>query len=198
MRLDACGKRDEEAALMTYDKERYATDPEYREKLQAPVRRWREANRLKINAQKREQYAANPRPPEVARRDWLWHTYGITPETYEAMVARQKGRCALCRRRPIQRLCVDHSHDARKLRLLLCIRCNTGLGGFGDNPDLLRTGADYLEIWRIIHSWPGSGSVKPIPNRTSNKPTPDKRTSKPKNSKSKNSKSKNEIKERST
>jgi recombination endonuclease VII len=176
---------------VTYDKERYANDPDYREKLKAPVRRWREANRLKINAQQREQYAANPRPPEEARRSWLWNTYGITPETYEAMVARQKGRCALCRRRPIERLCVDHSHDTRKLRLLLCIPCNTGLGGCGDDPDLLRRSADYLEILQIIHSWPGPSSVKPIPNRTSSKRTPDKRTSKPKNSKPKDSKPKN-------
>jgi hypothetical protein len=176
---------------MPYDKERYATDPQYRANQQKAQRRWREANRLKINAQMREQYADNPRPPEVARRNWLRQTYGITPETYEAMVARQKGRCALCRRRPIERLCVDHSHDTRKLRLLLCIPCNTGLGGCGDDPDLLRTSADYLEIWRIIHSWPGPASVKPIPNRTSNKQASNKRTSKPKSSKPKNSKPKN-------
>ena len=152
---------------MTYDKKRYANDPDYRESAQARHRRWREANRLKINAQKREQYAANPRPPEVARRDWLWQTYGITPETYAAMVARQKGRCAHCRRRPIRRLCVDHSHDARKLRLLLCLGCNTGFGSFGDDPELMRAGADYLEMWRIIHSWRGPGAIKPIPKKTS-------------------------------
>src|SRR5436305_1067371 len=101
------------------------------------------------------------------------------------MAARQKDLCALCRRRPIKRLQVDHSHDARKLRLLLCLGCNTRLGSFGDDPDLLRAGADYLEVWRIIHSWPGPASVKPIPNRTSNKRGPDKRTSRPKNSKPK-------------
>lgn len=31
--------------------------------------------------------ATNPRPPEKARRSWLWQTYGITPETYEAIAA---------------------------------------------------------------------------------------------------------------
>ena len=91
------------------------------------------------------------------------------------MVARQKGLCALCRRRPIERLQVDHSHDTRKLRLLLCLGCNTGFGSFGDDPDLMRTGGDYLEIWRIIHSWQDPGAIKPIPTRT-----PNRRTSKPK------------------
>jgi len=151
---------------VTYDKERYANDPKYRGNMQKAGRRYRAANRLEINARKRESYAANPRPPEVARRDWLWQTYGLTPETYEAMVARQKGRCALCRRRPIERLQVDHSHDAQKLRLLLCLGCNTGFGSFGDDPDLMRAGADYLEIWRIIHARKGP-PVKQIPRKLS-------------------------------
>ena len=45
---------------MPYDKERYANDPIYRGNRQKAQRRWREAKRLKINAQKREDYAANP------------------------------------------------------------------------------------------------------------------------------------------
>lgn len=162
---------------MSYDKERYANDPDYREKEQARTRRWHKVNRLKRNAQERERYAANPRPPEVARRNWLQHAYGITPEIYEAMVARQKGLCALCRRKPIERLRVDHSHDARKLRLLLCIQCNTGMGGSGDNPDVLRRGADYLEIWRIIHAWRGPWALKPVKGKP-DKSKPDNRKSK--------------------
>lgn len=154
---------------MTYDKERYANDPHYRGVRQKAARRYRAANKLEINARKRASYAADPRPPDVARRNWLSQTYGITPEIYEAMVARQKGLCVLCRRRPVKRLQVDHSHDTRKLRQLLCLGCNTRLGSFGDDPDLMRTGADYLDIWRIIHSWRGPASIKPIPKKRSNK-----------------------------
>ena len=164
---------------MTYDKERYANDPHYRAVRKKAARKYLKANRSEINARKRADYAANPRPPEEARRSWLWQTYGITPETYAAMVARQKGRCVLCRRQPIERLQVDHSHDARKLRLLLCLGCNTRLGSFGDDPDLMRTGADYLEVWRIIHAWQGPGAIKPIPKKTPNKKTPNKKTPKP-------------------
>jgi hypothetical protein len=82
------------------------------------------------------------------------------------MVAAQGGRCFLCRRRPVKRLCVDHCHDAEMLRSLLCRRCNTGFGCFDDNPDLMRGGADYLEIWRLIHAMMGR-SAKRIPRKTS-------------------------------
>src|SRR5919108_3597318 len=99
------------------------------------------------------------------------------------MVARQKSCCALCRHQPIKRLQVDHSHDTRKLRLLLCLGCNTGFGSFGDDPKLMRSGADYLELWRIIHGWQGPAAIKPIPKKKkkkSNKPTSNQQTSKSK------------------
>src|SRR5258708_24146556 len=86
------------------------------------------------------------------------------------MVARQKGRCALCRRRPIERLQFDHSHDAQKLRLLLCLGCNTGFGSFGDDPGLMRAAADYLDIWPINHSSPGPNAIKTMATKNA-KPT---------------------------
>jgi len=138
---------------MSHDKERYANDPAYRAMLIAANKARREANPAKVIA--------------ADRRKRLRHRYGINPEDYDAMVARQDGLCAVCRRRPITRLCVDHSHDTRMLRSLLCRGCNAGLGHFEDNPDFLRAGADYVEIWRIIHARKPAAGFKPIPIRTS-------------------------------
>src|SRR5260370_138565 len=135
---------------MGWDKERYATDPIYRSRLKEASMAWEKANPARV---------------KVGQRAFLLRrTYGITPADYDAMVARQEGLCAVCQRKPIRRLCVDHSHDTQLLRLLLCHGCNRGLGHFGDNPDFLRAGADYVEIWRIIHARRlNTMYAKPIP-----------------------------------
>lgn len=52
-------------------------------------------------------------------------------------------QCELCGAR--EYLHVDHDHITGRIRGTLCVRCNTGLGKFGDNPARLRAAAAYLE-----------------------------------------------------
>ncbi|HEX2040479.1 MAG TPA: endonuclease domain-containing protein, partial [Acidimicrobiales bacterium] len=56
------------------------------------------------------------------------------------------GRCAICKRKPTKgiSLHVDHEHRTRRVRGLLCFRCNNALGDFGDRSDLLVAALDYL------------------------------------------------------
>jgi hypothetical protein len=120
----------------------------------------RDTERDKENARRRERYAADPdyrakvlaRNRSKARERWLKGEYGLSLEEYDRMLARQGGLCALCARKPKQRLVVDHCHDTRKLRRLLCRRCNAGLGHYDDSPVLLRLAADYIELWRALHA----------------------------------------------
>lgn len=48
---------------------------------------------------------------------------------YDALLAAQGGRCAICGARPGRRnLAVDHDHATGKVRGLLCTTCNVKLG----------------------------------------------------------------------
>lgn len=90
--------------------------------------------------------------PELRRKYRLAHTYGITPQDYDQMVIDQGNVCALCDSpEPGTKhgfWHIDHCHETGVLRKLLCSTCNTGLGSFYDNPDVLRRAADYIEAHR--------------------------------------------------
>ncbi len=82
-----------------------------------------------------------------AASDRLKRKYGITLNEYNYRLKLQMSRCAICGRKPskTRRLDVDHSHKTKKVRGLLCHKCNRGLSWFGDDPDVLRSAAHYLE-----------------------------------------------------
>jgi hypothetical protein len=72
--------------------------------------------------------------------------YGITPQDFRRMLAKQGGVCAICKGpEPTgMALAVDHDHVTGRVRGLLCSNCNKGLGCFKDSPCALRTAALYL------------------------------------------------------
>ena len=80
------------------------------------------------------------------RSEVLTAKYGISEADYERMFKEQNEVCAICKRHQrFQRLAVDHDHKTGKVRGLLCVNCNRGLGRFFDSPIRLRSAADYLE-----------------------------------------------------
>ena len=83
--------------------------------------------------------------PGYDRNRWLKRLYGITEKDYSEFLCHQNGVCAICREQPTKTLDVDHNHVTRKVRGLVCNRCNTGMGNFRDNPVYLRAAANYLE-----------------------------------------------------
>lgn len=87
----------------------------------------------------------------------LRRNYGLTSAEYDAMLAEQRGVCAICLKPPKAGglraagcLHVDHDHATGCVRELLCLNCNRGLGGFKDDPALLRKAADYVERHAIL------------------------------------------------
>jgi hypothetical protein len=74
--------------------------------------------------------------------------YGLTEQQFEDMAAAQEYKCQICFRSDSQerynKLTIDHCHETGKVRGLLCLRCNTALGKFGDDPRRLLRAAQYL------------------------------------------------------
>ena len=76
--------------------------------------------------------------------------FGISKDDYDAMLAAQKGVCAICGKhqkitvRNRGNLCVDHNHVTGRVRGLLCSNCNQALGLFGDSSKVLLSAASYL------------------------------------------------------
>jgi hypothetical protein len=84
---------------------------------------------------------------EKNRDKRLRSLYGINVAQYDALLASQSGRCAICWIVPrTRRLAVDHNHKTGEVRGLLCTFCNHKmLGGAKERPEILRRGAEYLE-----------------------------------------------------
>ena len=68
---------------------------------------------------------------------------GLTDKQIEQLIA--PGECAnpACRSKD-RRLCIDHCHDTKKPRGLLCHQCNTALGLLGDNVQVILGLSQYL------------------------------------------------------
>lgn len=98
----------------------------------AASKRWREANK--------ERHKDN---------NARWR-YGVDHGTYDTMLAAQNGKCAICQTtdpgKGLIRFHIDHCHNSRQVRGLLCDQCNHGLGHFRDNTELLANAINYLNL----------------------------------------------------
>lgn len=76
--------------------------------------------------------------------------YGMTVERYDQMLKQQKYVCAICKKADSgglsfgRRLAIDHDHETKYVRGLLCQKCNRGLGLFNDNIERMRSAIKYL------------------------------------------------------
>lgn len=121
------------------------------------------ANLDKINAQRRERYAANSEKHLEQNRRWREanrdkvnarrrkSTYGTDGSD---LWEEQDGLCATCRTPlallPSKHRHIDHCHTSGVVRGLLCNQCNLALGYIRGGPEVLRNMADYLEKFEMF------------------------------------------------
>jgi hypothetical protein len=97
---------------------------------------------------RREHYRvlANRLGPLAQRPKKLFERYRLEVSRYEEMLIAQNGLCAICEMPPDnnRHLQVDHCHYTGKIRGLLCMKCNKGIGQLDDDPSLVAAALRYL------------------------------------------------------
>lgn len=97
-------------------------------------------------------YRRNPPTPDRRRTMNLRSRYGMTVADFDALWRKQTGACAICTK-PLVRAggggaAVDHCHKSSRVRGLLCMPCNTGIGKLREDPAIFHAALRYLELHR--------------------------------------------------
>lgn len=89
--------------------------------------------------QNKKEYKKRYRESGKAKIVWERHKYGISKEDISY------SECLICGSK--DRLHIDHCHTQNKFRGLLCISCNTGLGMFKENVEVMQKAINYIKYF---------------------------------------------------
>jgi hypothetical protein len=117
-------------------------------RVKANAQRYCKANPEKRRALQRSWSSKNPVQRRYLRFRGHIKKYGIDVEDWARLFNAQDGRCAICTRKLDGgfHTHVDHDHETKKIRGLLCHGCNTSIGHLAESPDILRRAIVYLEM----------------------------------------------------
>jgi len=115
--------------------------------------KWYAKNRTAVCARRRGEHIPIARKRREKRDILRVRRYGIWDEDYRRLLVEQKGVCAICgrpeRSKTQKRLSVDHNHKTKRVRGLLCNRCNRSLGYAQDDIRILKAMILYLELHNV-------------------------------------------------
>lgn len=97
--------------------------------------KWRKNNKDKIALIEQRRYNKNK-----------YKKYGITKEIVDQLLQEQDNKCYICSVNFVEgiKINIDHCHTSKKVRGILCINCNLGIGHFKDNIELLENAIKYI------------------------------------------------------
>jgi hypothetical protein len=136
----SCSKEKYEESRRVSRLKCYHKDPE---KTKTRNREWNNKNKDKRRIQSKRYYLKNK---EKVHEWHMQYSYGITRENREEILKSQNDSCAICGKpaNNVDEFDVDHCHNTGTVRGLLCHKCNTGIGFFEDDPELLTKAIQYL------------------------------------------------------
>lgn len=117
---------------------------------------WRKNNPLRYRATRTAWEKDNIGLAVTRRKNRLKRRYGLSPKQVEEILIRQEYKCAVCgvllhspfdanpageSTKPV----IDHDHRDGHVRGALCSACNTGLGQFEDDPQIVKAAYYYLK-----------------------------------------------------
>lgn len=110
-----------------YSRDRRKNDPVWAAKQREANKEWRIKN------------------PERTKDLCYRNRFGISLDKYEDLKKEQNNTCSICGLPEIDKvLVVDHCHKTGKVRGLLCNNCNTAIGMFNDDIDIMSSAISYL------------------------------------------------------
>lgn len=109
-------------------------------------REYQRRHRAEASARTVAWYKANPEKAAKHRATRGLKKYGLTAESFTAMLIDQGSCCEICKKSLAVRKeqHIDHCHMTGQVRGILCHGCNMGLGHFGDDVGRLLAAANYL------------------------------------------------------
>jgi len=130
-------------------RERHVRNAEqYREK----ARLWAAENPERRAAYQAD-YRKRPERKRAMRDLYYRRTYGLGADDVDRLLEQQGRRCGICGEPTRPRLAsmhLDHDHATGKVRGLLCLDCNQGLGKFRERPELLLRAVIYLRNGGVL------------------------------------------------
>lgn len=82
------------------------------------------------------------------RNNTLIHRYGITLEQKLRMLQDQYFKCAICSKIIDESAHIDHNHQTKRIRALLCRACNHLIGNAEENEKILLKAIKYLKFYK--------------------------------------------------
>lgn len=120
---------------------------------------YRSNNKERISNNKKECYQRKKKEYTLKRKEYdiknrsmvnlrkrVWK-YGINVHIYLELYESQKGKCLICHKEH-KILVIDHNHQTKTIRGLLCRNCNLSLGHFYENISILENSIKYLATYK--------------------------------------------------
>lgn len=109
-------------------------------------KKYRQANPDKYNEHnKAYRLRHRERLKQRSRAYQLKSKYGLSLVEYENHLLRCNYKCEICSTQLVKP-CVDHCHETGKVRGILCVSCNAGLGNAKEDKQILENMIRYLTI----------------------------------------------------